>query len=80
MIMVRILVVFLKTNGTTYLLNFVLTKSSLGYVFIGLLKQQKISYLSDLILLWSRARTGKNIVIWKKKSVMTAIPATKQKD
>ena len=61
---VKILVVFLNTNGTKCRLKYFLTMSSLGLAGDpAYLKQQNISLRLSITLLLSRAKAGKNIQI-----------------
>ena len=75
----RILVILLKRKGTRYFAKKALTISVLGGVVSFSETQKAISYLFCWILLTSMLRQAMNMVICRMKSMMTAIPATKQK-
>ena len=59
MVTTRILVLFLKANGTKYLLKKVLTMSFLTGGTLSFLKQQNTSSLPFLMRSWSMTRAGR---------------------
>jgi hypothetical protein len=76
----RISVYLLKTKGMKCFSNYVLMTSFLGgFTFLTSL-QNMISALPYWILLPSSVNAAMKRVIYKKKSITTAIPATRQKE